>query len=93
MAKLDKDTENYLLNTWGFKKKWLDDKSGYWLEKKLKHKYLKDLRLVVDDSLGQVDLYVEASDAVEKNAPICLYTCKYSKQTLTKVKSHFCDNC
>ena len=36
----------------GFKKKWLEDKSGYWFEKKLPHPYFKKLTLNVDLDCG-----------------------------------------
>lgn len=44
MAKV---TEQDLLDRW-FKRKYTNDKSAYWFEKKIKHKILKDIILYTD---------------------------------------------
>jgi len=53
MKKIDKLAKKY-----NFKKCWLDDKSGYWYEKKMYHPILKKVKILFDEDV----LFVECQD-------------------------------
>lgn len=58
-----------------FKRKWLSDKSGYWLERKLKNRFIKNLTIIYDPTLVR-GLILEAENDVRDTA--CLHQCKFS---------------
>ena len=45
---VNKKIEKYL-KTLGFKRKWLDDKSGYWLQKNIKNKFFNKCHITIEN--------------------------------------------
>jgi len=71
------DTKKY-----GFKEKWLDDKSGSWYEKKISyHPFLKDIKVVIDEDV----LYLECRDLESSSSPCMIYKTKATENNLFKL--------
>lgn len=68
----------------GFKKRWLDDKSGYWFEKKITHKFLKGLRITVEDYVGITVSCLDV-DPFATNSRAYIYQCPFTTANLTKI--------
>lgn len=83
------NTESYLLSI-GFKRRWLSDKSGYWLEKKIKNKYFKHLIISFDFSLKLISVWCRQIDD-EKYNHLIIET-KYSKKKLNDILIMFDEN-
>lgn len=83
------DTEKYLLKL-GFKRKWLSDKSGYWLEKKLKNKYFKNLIISYDISMKLISVWCRQID--EENYNHSIIETKHSKKKVKELLIMFDEN-
>lgn len=74
------------LQSQGFVKRWLDDNSGWWLEKKLKHPVLSRPTLNVDRhyGTGKPMLFLDAQ-GVDGDNFMHLWEKEYSRLTLAEV--------
>lgn len=71
----------------GFKKVWLDDFSGFWYQKKIKHPYMDKVKIIIDNiGIGQV-IIVEAKDFIDDTttATANIYCELYSRKRLNKI--------
>ena len=83
----NKKLQNYL-ELRGFKEIWLDDNSGFWMEKKIKHKFLKSCKVVVDELDGEAIILIECNTIDDGMGWIemgTLYQNKFSKKLLSQI--------
>lgn len=66
------------------KKKFNDRSDGVWFEKKIKHKFIKNLTLIVDGDEIIIDI-----DDFESKSYSCLYKCKFSFKKLDEIIAEF----
>ena len=74
--------EEILKKDYDFKKIWLNDKSGFWLEKKLNHSILKNLKICIDSN--KIIIFYD-----HKNKMVEIFEEKFSFKLLNKVINGF----
>lgn len=79
------------LKSLGFKKKWLDDKSGFWWEKECHNPFFTDLRVLIDDIKDKKFIFVSCQDADDTYTLLdsVIHRTLYSKDNLNKVLEYF----
>lgn len=82
-----KKKERKFLKSLGFKKKTFDDTSGCWYRLKLKDKYLKGLRVFVEQFQGNIMIEVHCKDT--EGFFSTLVEEKYSRKNLLKIIDYF----
>jgi hypothetical protein len=82
MAKENKQED--FLKQHGFKKKWCSDKSGNWMQLKIKHKMFTDLLITVEEDT----ICLNCRDVVQLSVidPVFL-KCKYSEKKIIEILS------
>ena len=82
------------LKSLGFKKKWLDDKSGYWWEKKCLNPWLPKCKVTVEELIGDTHgIFVSCQDPDDKDGTrdltVDIHQSPYSKRQLQHVLDYF----
>lgn len=85
---MDKKTLK-LLKKIKFKKKFLSDKSGWWLERKVKHKILKGLKITIEKNT--IILSCKDYEYLDKRTRsiVDIYMCDFTFKNLNKILEEF----
>ncbi len=76
------------IKAFGFKKKYLDDKSGFWFQKKMKHKLLGNVLFTIEDFKGEGIICVDLEDE-ETGFFVTVIRKIYKRKRLTKLLTFF----
>lgn len=81
------------LKSLGFKKKWLDDHSGYWWEKKCLNPWFPKLKIQIEEFKGEYSISLECADPDDENGDkkwaVTIYRNTYTKERLRQILEYF----